>query len=214
MITLSSQAFHAELGRVPADRGGAVLGEPSAACVRDWLERIGRRDEGAMASLYGAFCRRVHAFVLNRCHDPALAEEVVVDTMFEVWRRPDRFRGESRFSTWLIGIARHKMIDAVRACGDRPDDLGDYEDVLAGPDQDAFDRVYTSQRRHHVAECLRRLPADQCEAMHLVLYQGFTLSEVAALQGVPENTVKTRLFHARRRLHSSLESWHKAESRP
>ena len=191
-----------------------AAGDPAPGVVKDWLARIAKRDEAAMASLYRAFSRRIQAYVLNHCHDAALAEEVTVDTMFEVWRRPDRFRGESRFSTWLIGIARHKMIDAIRQREEPTEDLDDFAEILADPAPDAFDAASDMQRRVRVVACLGRLPREQREAMHLVFYQGMTLGEVANVQGIPENTVKTRMFHARRRIESDLRTLRRDEGEP
>jgi len=191
-----------------------AAGDPAPGVVKDWLARIAVRDEEAMAALYRAFSRRVHAYVVNHCHDAAMAEEVTVDTMFEVWRRPDRFRGESRFSTWLIGIARHKMIDAIRQREEPAEDLEDFAETLADPGPDAFDAASDMQRRVRVEACLGRLPREQREAMHLVFYQGMTLGEVASVQGIPENTVKTRMFHARRRIESDLRALRRDEGEP
>jgi RNA polymerase sigma-70 factor (ECF subfamily) len=69
------------------------------------LGRIGQRDEGAFRELYRAFSRKLYAYVLRQLSNEAQAEEIVSDTLYEVWKAPERFRGDSLFSTWLIGIA-------------------------------------------------------------------------------------------------------------
>src|SRR2546422_1029032 len=78
------------------------------------LRELGAGKESAMRVLYRAYSRTIYAFALTRLRDAADAEEVVVDTMHEVWRHPDRFRGESKFSTWLLGIARQKLKNCLR----------------------------------------------------------------------------------------------------
>ena len=85
--------------------------------IRELLERVGRQDQAAFRELYKAFSRRVFAYVLNMVKDHGRAEEILVDTMYEVWRAPARFRGDSQFGTWLIGIARNKALMAYRAQG-------------------------------------------------------------------------------------------------
>ena len=81
--------------------------------VFELLNRIARKDELAFQTLYRAFSRKVYAYALNQVRDPAKAEEIVADTLYEIWRQPLRFRGDSQFSTWLIGIARNKVLTAL-----------------------------------------------------------------------------------------------------
>jgi RNA polymerase sigma-70 factor, ECF subfamily len=170
------------------------------------LARIERADENAFRELYRAFSRRLYAYVLRHLGDPAQAEEIVSDTLYEVWKAPTRFRGDAQFSTWLIGIARNKVLMAFR--GRRPDsrheDLDDLAEVLPAAGGNAFDALADRQRRDGVRHCMDKLSADHRECVHLVFYEGLGLAEVAQLQGCPENTVKTRLFHARQKLKNCL----------
>ena len=82
--------------------------------AKELLERISREDQAAFRELYKAFSRRVFAYVMNMVKDHGRAEGILVDTMYEVWRQPSRFRGDSQFSTWLIGIARNKALMAQK----------------------------------------------------------------------------------------------------
>ena len=109
--------------------------------------------------LYKAFSQRVYAYVLNMLNDHARAEEVLADTLYEVWRQPRRFRGESKFSTWLIGIARRKALMVFRAR--RPDEVhGDLEDIAettAADTPDSFWELAGKQRREGVQHCMGKL---------------------------------------------------------
>lgn len=168
------------------------------------LREIGERKEPALKTLYRAYSRTVYAFALQRLRDAAEAEEVVVDTMHEVWRHPDRFRGESKFSTWLLGIARHKLLSMMRSRDPDHEDIDGLEETLESGEADAFDLLAQKQRREGVRHCMDKLPEEQRECLHLVFYEGYSLGEVAGVQGCPENTVKTRLFHARQKLKNCL----------
>jgi RNA polymerase sigma-70 factor (ECF subfamily) len=168
------------------------------------LERIGRGDQAALRELYRAYSRSIYAFALRRLRDAAEAEEIVVDTMHEVWRHPQRFRGESKFSTWLLGIARFKLLSLIRSREPEHAEIGDLEETLESEDDGSFEILAKKQRREAVRECMDRLSPEQRECLHLVFYEGYALAEVAAVLGCPENTVKTRLFHARRKLKNSL----------
>ena len=113
------------------------------------LGLIEHADEAAFKELYRAFSRRLYAYVLRQINDPAQAEEIVADTLYEVWRHPAKFRGDSQFSTWLIGIARNKVLMAFRSRrpDERHEDIGEMSDVIAADDASAFD-VLAQQERH------------------------------------------------------------------
>ena len=170
------------------------------------LARIEHGDEPAFRELYRAYSRRIYAYVLRHLGDAAQAEEIVADTLYDVWRQPARFRGDSQFSTWLIGIARNKILMAWRSRkpDSRHEDLDSVAEVLPAEDGSAFDALAERQRREGVRHCMDRLSDEHRECVHLVFYEGLALAEVAQLQGCPENTVKTRLFHARQKLKNCL----------
>jgi RNA polymerase sigma-70 factor (ECF subfamily) len=171
------------------------------------LGRIERADEAAFRELYRAFSRRLYAYVLRQLNDPAQAEEIVADTLYEVWRQPAKFRGDSQFSTWLIGIARNKVLMAYRSR--KPDalhdDLDDIAETVAADEPGAFEILAQQQRQEGVRHCMSKLSTEHRECVHLVFFEGMPLAEVATLQACPENTVKTRLFHARQKLKNCLK---------
>jgi len=170
------------------------------------LARIAERDEGAFRELYRAFSRKLYAYVLRQLSNEAQAEEIVSDTLYEVWKAPERFRGDSLFSTWLIGIARNKVLMAWR--GRKPDalhdDLDDVAETLASDEPGAFEVLAQQQRSAGVRRCMDKLSSEHRECIHLVFYEGMSVSDVAKTQQCPEGTVKTRLFHARQKLKNCL----------
>lgn len=172
------------------------------------LTRIAtKQDQSAFRELYQAFSRRVFAYLLNMVNDHARAEEILVDTMHEVWRHPARFRGDSQFGTWLIGIARNKALMAYRAR--RPDEIHDDIDDIAetAPSEtpDGYQVLAEKQRQEGVHHCMGKLSDEHRECMHLVFFDGLSISEVAEVQRCPEGTVKTRLFHARQKIKNCLK---------
>jgi RNA polymerase sigma-70 factor, ECF subfamily len=171
------------------------------------LGRIEQQDEGAFRELYCAFSRKLYAYVLRQLSDPAQAEEIVADTLYEVWKAPAKFRGDSQFSTWLIGIARNKVLMHWR--GRKPDadhdDVADLAEQLPSDSPGAFDLMAEQQRSDGVRLCVDKLGPDHRECVHLVFYQGMALADVARIQQIPEGTVKTRLFHARQKLKQCLQ---------
>jgi RNA polymerase sigma-70 factor (ECF subfamily) len=197
---------------MPPIHPGANMREAIAANKSDelavLLDLISMGNEQAFARLYRAMNRKVYAFALQFLRNPHLAEEVVTETLFEVWRNARRFAGQSRASTWVLGIARHKALDKVREqeAVERVESAWDETcELIASGDPSVFERLAQRQTASQIQRCLASLPVDQRECIHLVFFQDLSLAEVAALQGVPENTVKTRLFHARRKLRAKLE---------
>lgn len=174
--------------------------------ISELLRRIGNQDESALRQLHQAFAKRIYAFALNRLHDDQDAETVVADVLYEVWQRPDRFRGESQFSTWILGIAKFKVLMLLRARRPEMQTLDD-EIIDTVPDEGmgVFDLVLNSQYRHHIDGCLETLPDAQRECLTLTFYEGWSVSEIAEFQTCPEGTAKTRLFHGRKNMKDCLE---------
>lgn len=169
------------------------------------LQRVAARDEQAFITLHRAMGRRIFAYALRLLGNHDQAEEVVSDTMFEVWRNPTRFEGRSRFSTWVLGIARHRVLDRLRAPSRLLDATStEIDEALPAEDVSAFESVAAQERERGVRNCMDKLSDVHRECLHLVLYEGAPLADVAVLQDCPENTVKTRLFHARRNIQNCL----------
>jgi RNA polymerase sigma-70 factor (ECF subfamily) len=173
--------------------------------ARRLLERIAQQEERALTELHRLMGRRIYAFALHRLRNEEQAESVVVDTLWEVWRSARNFRGDSQASTWIFGIARFKSFDQLRRQGPDHEDIDDFAEILPSDVDDgerALDRWQQAQR---VRDCLERLSAAHRECLQLVHYEGMGLAEVASVQGVPENTVKTRMFHARKNMRVCLD---------
>ena len=170
------------------------------------IQQVALRDEAALSTLYMRLSRTIYAFSLRRLCEPEAAEEVVVETMYEVWKNASRFAGRSRVTTWVLGIARHKSLDKLRMRGnDMAEPMGDEADGVADSSPSVYEMIAEKQRDDQVALCLEALPDAQRECMYLVFYEDAPLAEIAQLQACPENTVKTRLFHARRKMKECLE---------
>jgi RNA polymerase sigma-70 factor, ECF subfamily len=169
------------------------------------LRRVAARDENAFKTLHSHLSRRVYAFAFNLLRNEAIAEEILVDTMHEVWKKPLQFNGSSKVSTWVLGIARYKALNSLR---ERKHDheLLDEEmaDAIASSDPAPDEALANRQRTEGVQRCMAKLPEEQRECMHLFFYEGLTLAEIAELQSCPENTVKTRLFQARQKIKNCL----------
>lgn len=167
--------------------------------------------ELAMTQLYRALSGSVFAFVRRRLSqaDDHEVRAVVVDTMYEVWRAAADFNGASQLKTWVLGIARHKLLDAVRKKPDAAlyDDVADYAESLADENADIVASLVTKQRTEWLVYCMNKLPDEQRESLHLLLVEGLSIQAIAEVQNCPSGTVKTRVFHAKAKLKTCLARW-------
>ena len=172
------------------------------------LQRIASGNEDALKDLHRQFNRRIYAFALNRLHDHQEAESIVVETLYDVWKNASKFRGESLVSTWILGIARYKILNVLRSRGPEHEEV---DEAMPAGDLGVFDLVAQQQRREWVQHCMERLSDNHRECLFLVFYEGWSLAEIAKFQECSENTVKTRLFHARRNIKTCLERMLRSE---
>jgi RNA polymerase sigma-70 factor (ECF subfamily) len=165
------------------------------------MRRLAHRDRQAMGELYGRFSQPLFAYLVRLIGDPAIAEELLQETMLLAWQKASTFRGGSRLSTWLFGIARNLARNAQRRSPLPTVGLED-ETSLAGSEGIAS----PAGQRLDLAQALARLSPEHREVVQLVLVHGFTYDEAAHIVGCPVGTVKSRLFYARRQLRSWLQA--------
>jgi RNA polymerase sigma-70 factor (ECF subfamily) len=172
---------------------------PAANSDEALIARVAKGDRQALKLLYGRHHVKVYRFALRLMNDEAAAEDVVSDVFLAVWRRAGRFEGRAQVSTWLFGIARHKVLSRLRARTNDP-----LDDEVAESIEDPADNpeviMQKEQRRMLLQDCLSRLSATHREIVDLVYYHGKKIEEAASILGVPLNTVKTRMFYARKRI--------------
>jgi RNA polymerase sigma-70 factor, ECF subfamily len=162
-------------------------------------------DRRAMEVLYSRHNVRVYRFSLRITGNTALAEDIVSEVFFDVWRQASAFKSNSQVSTWLLAIARNKALSALRRRVDQP-----LEDDKVAAIEDPADNpgviVHNKERSAIMQKCLSQLSAAQREVIDLAYYHEKKVEEVAQIIGVPASTVKTRMFYARQRLGKLLES--------
>jgi RNA polymerase sigma factor (sigma-70 family) len=165
------------------------------------LRRVATKDRKAFEAIYHLYYRRLFGYVLKLTRKADLVEEVVNDVMLAIWSHAPAFDGRSRPSTWIFGIAYHK---ALKALARRPPMVEDG----VGPEPVAEDEPESLAARRELATVLGRalhlLSAEQRAVVELTYYYGLAYTEIAEIVGCPVNTVKTRMFHARRRLKELL----------
>lgn len=169
------------------------------------IARIAEGDRLAMQVLFARHHVRVYRFVLRFVRNEALAEDLISEVFLDVWRQAGKFEGRSAVSTWLLSIARFKALSALRR---RQDEELDDETAAAIEDHADDPEVALAKKDKGalLRECLSALSAEHREVVDLVYYHEKSVEEVAAIVGIPEATVKTRMFYARKKLSELLKS--------
>jgi RNA polymerase sigma-70 factor, ECF subfamily len=169
------------------------------------IGRIASGDQLAMRTLFARHRVPLYRWLLRIVRDETLAEDLLSDVFLDVWRQAAQFEARSSVSTWLLAIARYKALSAMRR---RIDTALDDEIVakVADPADDP-EAVLQNKDRHEVLRrSLARLSPEQGEVIDLVYYHGKSVAEVADIVGIPEATVKTRMFYARRKLAEMVQA--------
>jgi RNA polymerase sigma-70 factor, ECF subfamily len=168
------------------------------------IGRIAGGDRLAMQVLFARHHVRVYRFVLRLMRNEATAEELVSDIFLEIWRGAGKFEGRSAVSTWMLSIARFKALSALRR---RPEEQLDEQtaDAIADHADDPEIALAKKDKGAVLRQCLGKLSAEHREIVDLVYYHEKSVNEVAAIVGIPEATVKTRMFYARKKLSELLK---------
>jgi len=163
------------------------------------IGRIAGGDRHAMEALYARHHVRVYRFVLRLVRNEATAEDLISEVFLDVWRQAGRFEGRSTVSTWLLAIARFKALSVLRRRKTEELDQ-DMAAAIEDPSDDPGTALQKKDRSAVLRGCLNAPSAEHREIIDLVYYHEKSVQEAAEIVGIPEGTVKTRMFHARRKL--------------
>ena len=168
------------------------------------IVRIAGGDRLAMQVLFARHHVRVYRFVLRLVRNDATAEDLISEVFLDIWRQAGKFEGRSQVSTWMLSIARFKALSVLRK---RPEEELD-EETAERIEDHADDPETTLAKKDKGAalrQCLSALSAEHREIIDLVYYHEKSVEEAAEIVGIPEATVKTRMFYARKKLSELLK---------
>jgi RNA polymerase sigma-70 factor, ECF subfamily len=164
--------------------------------------RVASGDGDAFEVLYRCFYPRLRRFLERMTRRPQLVEEILNDTMLVVWHKAHTYNLRSKVSTWIFAIAYRKALKALKRIDDpvepEPEEYAD--EAAAGPEGELLEH----ELRALLGHALTSLSADQRAVIELTYYQGCAYREIAEIMGCPVDTVKTRMYHARRKLKALL----------
>jgi len=166
------------------------------------IERVARGDARAFETLYRHYFPRLVRFIERMTRRPELVEEILNDTMFVVSTSAHKYNRSSKVSTWIFAIAYRKSLKALRDV-DIPVESDESADAIADP-MEPRDEVVQAQLRRVLSEAVDALSANHRAVIELTYFHEIGYREIAQIMDCPVETVKTRMFHARRRLKTLL----------
>jgi RNA polymerase sigma-70 factor, ECF subfamily len=187
-LTRSGTVTGVTLARVTASDSDQML-----------IERIALGDKSAMQVLFARHRTSVYRWLYRLVGNETVAEDLLSDVFFDVWRQAGRFEGRSAVITWLLSIARFKALSARR----RRTDV-ELDETIETTVADSGDNAEVALEKKHQGEMLRdaliKLSAEHREIIDLVYYHEKSVDDAAQILSIPPATVKTRMFYARKKL--------------
>jgi RNA polymerase sigma-70 factor (ECF subfamily) len=163
---------------------------------------VRRGDLHAFEQLYREYQPRLARFLTHMTHRPQLVEEVFNDTMLVLWTRPDSYGGTSKLSTWIFAIAYRKALKALRRRDEPIEDKN--AEIRASPEATPEQTIGDEQVHDILLKAMNDLSAEHRAVVDLTYYHDLGYREIAEIMNCPVDTVKTRMFHARRHLKRGL----------
>jgi len=182
-------------------KAGKSEGNTNAAEVL-LLRRVADNDREAFDELFQNYHPRLFTFLFRLTRSHGSAEELANDVLLTLWKDAGRFRGESKVSTWVFGIAYRKALAHLRKRKLKLVTFIEHEETAQDPNSVDLDGQF--EREDWVRQGVENLPPKQKLTVMLVYFLGLSCEETAGVTGVPVSTVKTRMFHARRKMKQHL----------
>lgn len=170
------------------------------------LERISAGDQQAFSQLYLRYQPKLVRYCARVLRDDlAQAADLVDEALFDVWRSADNFAGRSKPSTWIYSIARNKVISWLRKTSELTLEDESVLDALIDPAANPHEELAMDDMKQHLLRMMDQLTDEHREVLRLTYFEDKSVKEVADILEISENTVKTRMFYARKRMAQLLE---------
>jgi RNA polymerase sigma-70 factor (ECF subfamily) len=169
------------------------------------MASIAKGDVLAFEKLYKQYGPRLTAFLRRFTAHPHLIDEIINDTMLVVWQKAHTYNQTCKVSTWVFSIAYRQGLKALRSLRQKTEILVDEDELSDMPEPEQ--QMNHLQMRKLLENALGELSLEQRNVIALTFYHGMAYDEIAHTMRCPVNTIKTRMFHARRKLRSLLHAY-------
>jgi RNA polymerase sigma factor (sigma-70 family) len=178
----------------------------------DLIARLCNADEQALEQLYHHYYTRLFRFIARITRRDDIIDEIINDVMYVVWEKAASYNPQCKPSTWIFGIAFNKARQALRDAG-QPEVISldeiDEDSSWLGKQDAEFGQIEFDD---WLVTALGQLSPEHRAVIELTYYESLSYGEIAVIMGCPENTVKTRMYHARKNLAVILASTNDSSS--
>ena len=178
------------------------------------IDAIRSGDTKAYAQLVNRYKDLVYTLALRMVKHREEAEEVAQDTLVKVFRSLNRFKGDSKFSTWIYRITYNTSLDRLKKNKKHYNDIeiDDYTFNQLGTIDNALDNLINEEKSKLIRQCIDKLPEDSSSLLTLFYFEELSLDEISKIINIEVNTVKVKLFRARKKLAVILEQFLQPEN--
>ncbi len=195
------------LAAILGSENQVALDQPIESDV-ELIRSVAKGDRIAFERLFRSYHGRIYKFSIRMLQDHLLADEVACDTLYAVWTSAAKFREQSAVSSWILGIAYRRSLKSYNQNArhtDKREPAFEMEHLVeSSPDANPEAYTNNAMELNQVQTALASLSSDHRAVMELIAL-GYSVNEIANIVGCPDNTVKTRTFHARRQLRIALQ---------
>ena len=184
--------------------------EQQKQVVSQLLNEIRDGNEEVMRQFFITYSDDVYRYLISRCSDELIANDILNEVMMTVWNGSNKFEGRSKITTWLIGIARYKLIDHYRK--EKRHSHEEINDEMSGDYSDNGESLEQKQDATILRTCVDKLVEIQREIVHLTFYSDMNYHDISKVIGCPVGTVKSRMYHARESMKQCIKSLSGGES--
>jgi RNA polymerase sigma factor (sigma-70 family) len=179
------------------------------------IESIKNGETKAFSILVDRYKDLVYTLSLRMLKNKEEAEEVAQDTFIKVYKSLDKFKGDSKLSTWIYRVAYNACLDTIKRNKKRINDVAIDEISFNKLDyiDNALENLIKQERSQLIKECIDKLPEDSSALLTLFYFEEFSLEEISKIVNIETNTVKVKLFRARKKLTIILESYLQPQNR-
>ena len=179
------------------------------------INAIKNGDTNAYSKLVDRYKDLVFTLAIRMLKNREEAEEVAQDTFIKVFKSLDNFQGDSKFSTWIYRIAYNTCLDNIKKNKKFINDIAIDEFTVnkLKTIDNALETIISKERSQLIKQCIDRLPEESSALLTLFYFEELSLEEISKIINVEANTVKVRLFRARKKLAVILEQYLQPQNR-
>ena len=172
------------------------------------INQIIEGDTNAFALLVNRYKDLVFTLALRILKNREEAEEVAQDTFIKTYKSLDRFKGDSKFSTWIYRVTYNSCLDRIKKNKKHLNnvEINEFTAHEVVTIDNALDKIEIEERKKAIQKCIESLPTEESFLLTLYYFDDLSLNEISKIVGITANSIKVKLFRSRKKLATILKS--------